>query len=245
MDVSVIIVNYNNSQVLKNCLTAFSKYKPYLKEVIVIDNDSSDDSVVMIRNNFPEIKLLINQENQGFARASNLAAAAGQGELLFFLNPDTLIQEDIFKPVIGAFEKNNQLAVLAPKLVLPDGREQPWASGRDWVSGAALFIRKNIFEKTRGFDENFFMYFEDRDFCRRVKKIGWEIKVMPEIKVVHLGGQSWPDKKSGKRIYYQSQSYYWRKKYGLLISLFLRMVRWPYKIKVLYFLASFKKPDLL
>ncbi len=278
MNVSVIIVNYNSEKVLKNCLISLLKYSFYLSGVMVVDNNSSDDGVAMVRNNFSEVKLLINRENQGFSRANNLAAGNSHGELLFFLNPDTLIQEDIFKPVIEAFKGNNRLAIVAPGLVLPDGSSQPWACGHKgeifhliknkifsqfpstqapsprlpdypipdypitqsltWVSGAALFVRRNVFRDVGGFDEKFFMYFEDRDFCQRVKKMGYEIEVMPEIKVVHLGGKSLTDNKNRKKLYYQSQSYYWQKKYGLFISLFLRLARWPYKLYICFSTTS-------
>ncbi|MDD4996226.1 MAG: glycosyltransferase family 2 protein [Patescibacteria group bacterium] len=230
MNISLIIVNYNAKKSLQNCLNSLRPYWSYLKEVIVIDNHSSDDSATMIKNNFSEIKLLINNKNFGFGAANNQGAKIAQGETLFFLNPDTLIQEDIFNPVVKVFLEDKKLGVVAPQLVLPDGRPQPWASGKDWLSGAALFVRKKVFERLGGFDENFFMYFEDRDFCRRAKKIGYGMKILSEIKVIHFGGQSLPDNKTRKRLYYQAQSYYWQKHYGWFISLFLGLVRWLYLI---------------
>jgi len=262
MDISVIIVNYNTSRVFKNCLNSIWKYKnDYQLEVIVVDNNSFDDSVVMIRKDFPEVKLLINHENQGFARANNLAARIADSEILFFLNPDTLIQENIFQKIIEIFEANPRVGIVAPQLVVPDSSPQPWAYGKeeglwqlvknkfknnlptyqltnlltkaDWVSGAALIVRRDVFEKVGGFDENFFMYFEDRDLCYRVRQLGYKIIVLPEIKVVHFGGKSLTKNKERKKLYYQSQSYYWRKHYGLAVSLLLRLIRWPYKFYIL------------
>jgi len=233
MDVSIIIVNHNSGKFLRDCLNSIlssNRTEGGTREIIVVDNASLRDDFVLLRRDFPDVRFIFNKENQGFGRANNLAAKEASGDLLFFLNPDTLVQEDVFNQAVKFFKDNAKLGVLAPALVLPDGRLQPWSGGRDWVSGAALFIRRKIFNEIGGFDEKFFLYFEDKDLCRRIEKQGWEIKTMSGIKVTHFGGRSWPDKKAIKKIYYCSQSYYWRKHYGLLASLFLNLIRWPYKI---------------
>lgn len=269
MKFSIIIVNYNAKNLLKDCLNSILKYKNnYQLEIIVVDNDSSGSGLEIIKNEFSEIKLIINQENLGFAKANNLGAKNSCGDLLFFLNPDTLLKEDIFKRTVDVFESNPKVGIVAPQLVLPNGQLQPWSCGYEqkiryliknkfcqnfrrspvpdypiarlpdcptWVSGAALIVRKDVFGKVGGFDENFFMYFEDRDLCQRVRKIGYEIKILLEIKIIHFGGKSLASNKSRKKLYYQSQSYYWRKHYGLAVSLLLRLIRWPYKFyKLLY-----------
>lgn len=100
----------------------------------------------------------------------------------------------------------------------------------DWVSGAALACRKEVWESLKGFDENFFMYFEDTDFCLRARKTNWEVYYLPGSKIYHLRGKSQPAKSRKKaRIYYQSQDYYFQKNKGQLYSWLVKFVRWPYQ----------------
>jgi len=246
MEISIIIVNYNTKNFLEKCLkTIIANVFGINFEIIVIDNNSNDKSDEMIKKNFPQVKLIKNKKNVGFGKACNQGAKIAQGEILFFLNPDTIINEDIFIPIINKFKKNPKIAIISPSLVLPNGSEQPWAYGKNqkgeiiWVSGAALAIRKEIFKKISGFDENFFAYFEDKDLCLRVKKLGYKIVILPNIKVIHFGGKSLKSQWKRKKFYYQSQNYFWRKHYGLIISLILRLIRWPYKI-LIYFLSKQK-----
>jgi GT2 family glycosyltransferase len=260
MDLSIIIVNYNTENWLKGCLESIFRYfRDVNLEIIIVDNSSVDESVKFIRENFPQIKLIQNKKNSGFGAANNQGAKIAQGEILFFLNPDTLIKENIFQKIIETFKKDSKIGIIAPQLILPDNSPQPWAygkeqgiwqlikskiyktftqlpkyptaqsSGVDWVSGAALAIRRDIFEKIGGFDEKFFMYFEDRDLCQRVRKIGYKVIVLPEIKVIHFGGRSLAEDKQRKKLYYQSQNYYWQKHYGWFKSILMRLIRWPYK----------------
>ena len=98
-----------------------------------------------------------------------------------------------------------------------------------WVSGAAMAIRREIFEETGGFDEKFFMYFEDKDLCYRVKELEYKIVINNEIKVIHFGGKSLKENKERKKLYYKSQNYYWRKHYSLGSFILMLFIRWPYK----------------
>lgn len=100
----------------------------------------------------------------------------------------------------------------------------------DWVSGAALSCRREVFEKLGGFDEQFFMYFEDVDLCLRAKKRGWEVWYLPECKIYHLRGKSQPAKSRKKaKVYYQSQDYFFQKHRGKIYSLLVKLIRWPYQ----------------
>ncbi|MBL7141888.1 glycosyltransferase family 2 protein [Patescibacteria group bacterium] len=266
MDFSIIIVSYNTKDFLRKCLFSVSQQLIDLSKVIVVDNYSADRTSAMIKKDFPLVRLIINKKNVGFAAACNQGAKIAQAEILFFLNPDTLIQENIFPKIIKAFARDSKVGIVAPRLVLPDGLPQPWAYGEEqglwrlvknkfcpvstqspgnqspstqvpkypaWVSGAALFIRRDVFKKVGGFDENFFMYFEDRDLCWRVRSAGCKIAVLLDTKVVHFGGRSLTANRSRKRLYYQSQNYYWRKHYGLFKALLMRLIRWPYKFFIL------------
>jgi len=264
MILSIIIVSYNTKELLRDCLKSiFQNQGSVDLEIIVVDNASVDGSVKFVRENFPQVQLIASKDNLGFGKANNKGAKIAKSDILLFLNPDTIIEENIFSKLIDIFFKDKNIGIISPKLVLPDHSQQLWAYGEEdkfydlikskifskpkiitksvfanqmevgWVSGAALSIRKDVFRKVKGFDENFFMYFEDRDLCYRVKDLGYKVMVNNAIKVIHFGGKTPIFNRDRKRIYYQAQNYYWRKHYGLWNSLVMRFIRWPYKFYIL------------
>ncbi len=257
MKFSIIIVNYNTKNLTKNCLNSiFANCKSINFEIIVVDNNSQDSSIEMLKKDFGDkIKLIANNENIGFGPANNQGAKIAKGKYLFFLNSDTIIKSDIFSAIKIFLNSNKDIGVISPKLLLADGSEQERAYGKfptlfsviaekfkrpkivknkslevDWVSGAALIIRKDIFKRVSGFDEKFFMYFEDIDLCRRVKDFGYKIIVFSEIAVIHLGGKSLNKFSKRKEYYYKSQNYFYKKYYGNLKMNLMRFIRLPYKL---------------
>lgn len=95
----------------------------------------------------------------------------------------------------------------------------------DWVTGASLFIKKDTFDSVNGFDENFFLYFEDIDLCKRVRHSGKKVFYFPEVEVYHIGGGSSSDKRKQKRLYYQSQDHYFKKWFGSKTSKLMKFLR--------------------
>jgi len=259
MDFSIIIVNYKTSAITQNCLESITKCWPKeLYEIIVIDNGSHDNFVDQVTKNFRgNIKLINNSENLGFAHANNQGAKIASGKYLFFLNSDTIIENNILPIIAASFAQDESIGIVAPSLLNPDGTRQAKAYGPlptikyllyknllfkkdndfpkeiDWVSGAALVIRRNVFNLIGGWDESFFLYLEDVDLCWMVKKGGYKIILDESIGLIHLQGSSL--KKSGvKRAYYfTSQDYLFQKHYGRLMKATLDVMRWPYKTLVL------------
>lgn len=254
---SIIIVNFKTKELTKNCLDSLFKYcDKDIFEVILVDNNSGDQSVEFLQNNFKnKIKIIKSSENLGFGKANNLGAKIAQGEYLFLLNSDTLIQNNILKPLYRFLKKNLKSGIVSPNLFLENKERQSHAFGIyptirseisnkffysrikiinkpfkvDWVSGAAMIIRRKIFQEINGFDPNFFMYFEDLDLCLETKKRGWEIYVLPEIKLIHLGGKSSKNFIERKNYYYLSQDYFFKKHYGILVMKVMQFFRWPYR----------------
>ncbi len=253
---SIIIVNYNTKDLLKNCLkNIFNICLGNNYEVIIIDNNSCDGSIEMLRGDFKDkINLIINNKNSGFGRANNLAVKKTKGDYLFFLNSDTIINNDVLIILADFIKTDGRIGVVGPLLLKEDGKEQAYSHGNflnlftiviekfkkrlveknnyfevDWVSGAALIVKKEIFEEVGGFDENFFMYFEDQDLCKRIKNLNYKIIVFPLIKIIHLGGKSIHKIDKRKRFYYQSQNYFFKKHYGFCQTLLMRFIRFPYK----------------
>lgn len=122
LQISVIIVNYNVKDFLEQCLESVQRsLKDISSEVIVVDNNSIDGSVQMVKKRFPSIKLIENEKNLGFSGGNNLAIQKAEGEFIVLLNPDTLVQEDTFKSLLSFFNRTSDASAATCKIINPDG----------------------------------------------------------------------------------------------------------------------------
>jgi CMP/dCMP kinase len=134
---SICIVNWNTRELLREGLQAIAKFPPGEEyEIIVVDNASADGSAEMVAREFPQVKLIANQENLFYAKANNQALAAAQGDLLLLLNPDVRVEADCLHRLCEFLRTHPQAAAVAPRLVFPDGR--PQASCRAFPTPGAL-----------------------------------------------------------------------------------------------------------
>jgi len=220
VDLSVIIPSFNTRNLLDDCLTSiFNSNINYHFEVIVVDNNSKDQSIEMIKRKFPQVVLLENKENFGFSKANNQGAKIARGKYILFLNSDTRAQKDAITKIME-FGKRNPNCVIGSKLLNPDFSPQkscgPFFSlpvvfamlflkgdklgitryspdkvkEVGWTSGACFLLQRDIFEKAGGFDENIFMYFEEVELQYRIRQIGGKILFFPDAKFIHVGGGS-------------------------------------------------------
>jgi len=272
-DLSIIIVNWNVCQLLRRCLLSILQSEgPSLDasrsewaadtEIIVVDNNSSDDSVQMVRGEFPGVRLIVNNVNLGFPVANNQGIAQARGRYLFLLNPDTEVVGDSLTKMVEFADANPDIGLIGPKLLNTDGSVQssrrrfptiatavfestwlePWVPRTildryymrdqdddviqdvDWVQGAALFMRREVVEQVGGMDEQFFMYSEELDWCRRIKNAGWRIVYSPEAQIIHHGGKSSDQIVAARHIHFQtSKVLYFRKYHGALVGELLRL----------------------
>jgi GT2 family glycosyltransferase len=125
MDLSVIIVNYKTKDFLDHCLESLLSSAPGTSsEIIVIDNDSQDGTREMMKQKYPQVTLIINHANYGFARACNQGIMASKGEYLFFLNPDTVIDSNTYDLILAFMKTQPRIGVAGCYLYSPDGRIQ-------------------------------------------------------------------------------------------------------------------------
>ena len=118
MDLSIIILNYNAAAFLELCLySVFKAVKNIDAEVIVVDNDSTDHSIEMLQNIFPQVKLIANHENLGFSKGNNIGVHHAQGDYLCILNPDTVVGETVFDEVLAFAKANPQIAFTTTQLI--------------------------------------------------------------------------------------------------------------------------------
>ncbi len=213
-DLCLIIVSYNTGSLLTRCLDSIRKQNEVDQRVIIVDNASVDQTVELIRAGYPEVKLIANTRNVGFAAANNQAIAKiGKIEetpegLLFFLNPDTELQPGCLIAARTFMTDHPEIGMAGPVILNKDGSvhqsvddEYPgehYSQGKfddlpgdiAWLLGAALVARREAIASVQGFDERFFLYAEDIDLCLEFRKQGWLLGVIPDAAVMHLEGQS-------------------------------------------------------
>jgi N-acetylglucosaminyl-diphospho-decaprenol L-rhamnosyltransferase len=208
MDLSVVIVSYNTADLIGPCLSSLEACKNSCHEVFVVDNASQDGSADMVRRRFPEVHLIANSINKGFAAANNQIVDQCRGDFILFLNPDTQVLPNALEKAVAYLQVNPSIGLAGAKIINPDGTIQESVSYRypgekyakgnlpllpgkiACVLGAAMIVRRAVIQAIGGFDEDFFLYGEDEDLCLRIRKAGWEIGHIREAVVIHLGGQS-------------------------------------------------------
>ena len=230
MDLSIIIVNWNTSSILKDCLESLFKQTYGISfEVIVVDNGSSDDSVLMVKNIFNSVILIQNRENRGFAAANNQGIRIAQGRYILFLNSDTIVLNGAIQRTLKYADLHDDIGVVGCRVLNSDGTLQPtcfmypsalnlliattylnklfpksrlfgrekmtwWdrSSVRDVdvVTGCFMLVRTEIVKLIGGFDEKYFLYGEETDFCFRAANIGKKLSFTPDAEIIHLGGGS-------------------------------------------------------
>lgn len=157
MQLSVIILNYNVRYFLELCVLSVQQAIQDLDaEIIVVDNNSSDDSCAMMQSRFPHIKLIQNKDNAGFPKGNNIGVGEAQGEYLCILNPDTVVAEDTFEKVLAFAEKQKDLGIVGCKLIdgtgtfLPESKRgipTPWVAFTKIFSLYKCFPTSSLFTK--------------------------------------------------------------------------------------------------
>lgn len=203
-DLSIIIVNTNNKKILQECLESIYQNTHRISfEIIVSDNASSDGSPEMVKTKFPQARLIENQENLGFTKASNQGLKIYNARYALLLNNDTIVKDSALDRMIEFMDLNPSAGACGAKLLNLDGsiqRQGGMAGKRFWLAkkptpvdfatGAALLVRKEVIDKVGILDENLFFYNDDLDWCRSIRKAGWKIYFLPQAEIIHYGGYS-------------------------------------------------------
>lgn len=231
-DLSIIIVNTNNRKLLEECLASIYKNTHKISfEIIISDNASTDGSQEMVKNKFPQVFLIENQENLGFIKASNLGLRNYNARYALLLNDDTVVKDSALDKMVEFMDNHPEAGACGPKLLNIDGTLQRqggllgkrfWRSNKpvtvDFVIGAVLIVRKEVIDKVGILDENLYFYNDDLDWCVRIRKAGWKIYFLPQAEVMHYGGYSSRRVFKGKLFVegFKGGLYFCRKHYGEL-----------------------------
>ena len=221
MDVSVIIVSYNCKNFLDICINSvLSSFSNISGEIIIIDNNSTDGTKKFIRKFKDNIVFIQNNTNLGFARANNIGSANAKGKFLLFLNPDTIIGENLIENYIKFYSSKKNIGLLSCKMVdgrgdfLPESKRNTPTKlialkkifnfnngyyseldkhefGKvDILCGANIFVEKNKFDELGKFNEKYFMYGEDIELSVKSKLRGYENYYLGKNSIIHFKGES-------------------------------------------------------
>lgn len=225
-DTSVILVTYNHEDYIEKCLNSFYGNKSL--EIIVVDNQSTDNTPKLVEKHFPDVKLINNPDNSGYGAANNIGVEMSTRKYLIILNPDTKLEENcidnLLKPII-----EDPDIITIPKVLVYNGEtintcgnkqhftgmaftrganEKPGERSDsryvNGISGACFAISKETYHELGGFDENIFLYMEDSELSWRINAHGLKIFYVPEAIVYH----DYDFKMSTKKIYYVEKGRY-------------------------------------
>lgn len=218
--ISIIIVNYQNWELLSRCLDSIKAIQ--IAEVIVVDNCSPTRRLAEFSQSYPYVKFIENTGNNGFANACNVGAEKAKGTYLLFLNPDTIANEGLINGLLDNYQNVKNIGILGIVQKNSNGKKQAfekpyptfttilgWSraivakvkfskkiflannvQAVPWVSGAAVFISKEWLNRIGGWDERFWMYFEDIAICKAVCKQGGKIGILTAPVLLHAHGGS-------------------------------------------------------
>lgn len=270
MDISIIIVNWNTRDLLIDCVRSIYATTQDLNfEIWVVDNGSTDNSVNAMRKSFPEINIIENPNNFGFAKACNQAIRQINSKYVVLLNTDTILTDGAIKTIVDFMYNNTKVGVCGGQLLNADGSKQNSIAnipnlatelfnksllrmlfpkkyiGKEHninkpievesLIGAFLVVRKEAIDEVGLMDESYFFFFEETDWCLRMRNKGWLVYHHPDAKVYHLQGQT------ANKVHVRSRIEYWRSRYlffkkhygniifiiltiGLMFRLFLNLI---------------------
>jgi len=214
--VSILIVNYNGAQVLNDCLISLRQITYPHFEVVVVDNASTDASGSVLAQH-PSVRVVQSDTNRGFSGGNNFGLSSCSGRLILLLNSDTIVTPDFLQPLVGYLHAHPQVGVVQGKMILSrhgnaldvcgsfltgfgflyhygywkqDSEKYDRSYPVFTVKGACLLFRVEMIEAAGGylFNEDFFCYYEETDFCHRVWLAGYEVHFVHDARIQHLQG---------------------------------------------------------
>jgi len=232
--VTIITINYNQLKLTCGLLDSLRKVSYPAVEIIVVDNHSREDPRPVIHGRYPEVKLIVNSENLGFAGGNNLGIQASTGKYLLFLNNDTEVHPDFLQPLVALFEANPVAGAASSKILYHNSGETIQYAGStridpftgrskrigymekdrgqhdmlretDLAHGAAMMVPRRVVNRVGLMPEFFFLYYEEVDWCESIKKAGYKIYCVPGSKVYHKESMS-VGKGSTLKTYYMTRN---------------------------------------
>jgi len=235
---TVVVVHRNGAERLLEVLDSIAAaIDPARDEIIVVDNHSTDDSLAQAAERHPQICIIRNPCNAGYARACNQGIREGRGEYILLCNNDLRLPPHILEQFAADFGDYPHAGLIGGQLLGPDGAlsrsagpasdlfsELGLRSGRRLefsgdapiqvgaVVGACMAVRRAAIAQAGALDEDFFFYYEEAEWCVRLARHGWAVMLDPRIRITHVGGASTRPYYYGSRVeFFRSRLLYWHK----------------------------------
>jgi N-acetylglucosaminyl-diphospho-decaprenol L-rhamnosyltransferase len=192
-DLTIIIVTFNSAEIIDKCLKSFdnSKY-----DVFIIDNNSSDNTIEIVKNSFGLVKVIENSKNLGFGRANNIGLNQAQTPFALVLNPDAQIRDIDIEICLNHLKNNPQIALASPNTLSSDNFDDVNITHKekitycDFVVGGIMFMNLENVKKIGFFDEQFFMFAEDSIISDNSISAGFKNAIFNDAFALHIGGKS-------------------------------------------------------
>ena len=254
-NLSVIIVSYKSDHVIENCINSIDSEI----EIIVIDNSNNDQFKKKIETKYKNVKCILSEENLGMGGGNNLGIKNVNKDFALILNPDVSLANNSMNEIFVASKEIDNFGIISPisnkdeypNYVLKKGHnfdpEKPFKVKS--VDGYAMLLNLKQLKKIEDFnffDENFFLYLENEDLCKRLIEKNEDIYIIPKSKISHLGGKAVDPKYKDQIEYLRNWHWMWskfyfnRKHYGYFIALLKVLKNFiSAKIKFFYYLITF------
>lgn len=210
--VCIALVNWNLKDVTLECLESIKRLRYPNYQIVVIDNGSRDGSPEAIAQKYPDVEQIVHAENLGSTAGFNagfLHALSTNADYAFLINNDTTLDPDSLSILVKASE-DAQVGIASPLIFYEAAPDKIWSAGamqsgltldlignqgrgkvfrqttqRDFLTGCAMLVKREVLERVGVMDRDFFLYYEDMDFCFRVKKLGYKLILVPQAKMWH------------------------------------------------------------
>ena len=212
--IACVVLNWNGAEDTLRCVESLCASKDVRLEVIIVDNGSTDDSVRRLVERFPNVQLLRQPRNIGVAQGFNIGltwATVKGFPFVFFLNNDATVEQDCISALLGVCDQDSASGICSPRIIDGTRSGRMWFDGgrqnafgdplhvgmshpmrkdtaqrpEAFATGCAMMVRASLFSDVGNFDEQFFAYSEDVDFCFRARKKGWKIIHVPRAVATH------------------------------------------------------------
>jgi hypothetical protein len=225
--VSIIIVNWNTKNYLKQCIDSLNSQTYRNFEIILVDNNSKDDSVSFVKQNYPNVTIIQNENNVGYGEGNNIGFRHSNGTIFVLVNPDAILETNWISLLVSVLQSSDKIAAVTGKIFYADSNGNgdkifsTWSkintlSGNpvnfhhdepiskvDYLSGAVMMIKKEIVDKIGFIDTDYFLYFEETDWCARILRLGYDLIYVPNAMAWHVVS---PLLNSEKKIFFMERN---------------------------------------
>lgn len=226
--VSIVIAVWNGEKYLNECISSLFNQSYKNLEIIIVDNASKDNSVKLVKENFPSVQVIQNSENLGFAEGTNLGILRAKGELVALFNQDAVAEKNWLANLMKAIEYSDNIAAVAGKVYFygdehgKNAISSTWSrinpytghaynfngdepkSKVDCLTGCAMLVRKKVIDEIGLMDPGYFMYFDETDWCARMIRAGYDLVYIPDATVRHVVSASLGE--GSQKLYYLNRS---------------------------------------